>query len=162
MTHAVLPSMAKRKTGILITTSSLAGSLDVPLMSAYSCAKAALIKLQQSLVAEVEKDGILCFSVQPGTVPTEIGTTEHVFNPAAVEWPLAQQMFKDFETVKLQSPQLFANSCVAICADERFKVLNGKFIDVEQPLDEVLKEAEKPDGGRIAKEDMYHLKLDEL
>ena len=162
LTHAVLPSMIERKTGIVMTISSMAGASTVPILTSYASSKAAVIKFHQDLAHEVERHGIRSYSFHPGTLPT-MGTDDSVMNPKSLEEePAVQQMFEEFKDLKYQSPELFANTVVAVCADERFKALNGRFIDCEQPVDKVLEEAEKPDGGRVGKENMYHLKLDEL
>lgn len=163
LTHAVLPSMIKRKKGIIMTVSSTAGSMDVPILTSYATSKAAVIKFQQDLAREVERYGIRSYSIHPGTIPTELGAAEGAINPKSMqEEPEVQKMVEEFMKLKYQTPELMADTCVAICADERFKALSGKYIDCEQPLDEVLKEAEKPGKGRIGEENLYHLKLDEI
>lgn len=163
LTHAVLPSMIARKTGVVITATSSAGFLDLPIMSAYGTSKAAVIKFQQSLAQEVERHGILSFSIHPGSVKTELGSVEGAINMKSMqEEPAAQQLFEEFQNIKYQSPDLMANAAVALCADERFKVMNGRLIDCEQPLDKVLEEAEKERGGKVEKENLYRLKLDSL
>lgn len=163
LTHAFLPSMIERKTGIIITVSSTAGSMTVPICTAYATSKAAVIKFQQDLALEVERHGILSYSIHPGSVATDLGTAESAINSKSMqEEPEVQRMFEEFKNMRYQSSDLLANTVVALCSDERCKALNGRFIDCEQPLDEVWKEAEKPDGGRVAKENLYRLKLDEL
>ena len=159
LTHAVLPSMIARKTGTVISISSPAGSQTIPLMTSYAASKAAIIKFQQDLAKEVERHGILSYTINPGTVATDLGAVESAVNMESMaKEPQAQNLMEEFKNTKYQTPQLMADSCVAVCADERFKALNGRLIDVEQPLDEVLKEVEKADGGRIGKEDLYVLK----
>ena len=161
--HAILPSMIERKTGIAMTVSSTSGSMDVPLNIAYATSKAAVIKFQQDLAVEVERHGIMSFSIHPGSIHTELGATDSAVNQKSIQDELlAQKMFEEFQNMKYQSPDLLGDTCVALCADERCRVLNGKYIDCEQPLDEVLKEAEKPQGGRIGRDHLYHLRLDEL
>lgn len=58
-----------------------------------------------------------------------------------------------------QTVEQAANTIVTICADERFKVMDGRWINGEQDLELVLKAAE---SGRVEKEKLYCLKVDEL
>ena len=163
LTHAVLPSMIERKTGVVLTVASTAGAQDVPILTSYATSKAAVIKFQQDLAREVERHGIRSYSIHPGTIPTELAAAETAINPRSMqEETEVQKMYEEFKQLKYQTPELMADTCVAICAEDRLKALNGKYIDCEQPLDEVLKEAEKPGKGRIGEENLYHLKLDEI
>lgn len=161
--HAVLPSMIIRKTGIVMTVASTSGSQDIPFNTAYATSKAAVIKFHQDLAVEVERHGILSFSVHPGTVATDLGQVKSAINMRSVqEEPAMQKMLAAFGEVKYQSTELAANTFVALCADERCKVLSGRYIDAEQDLSEVVTEVEKGGQGRIVAERLYHLKVDEL
>jgi short-subunit dehydrogenase len=72
---AVLPSMLKRQTGVIISTSSSAAASVSPAMSAQASSKAAISKFHESLAKEIEFSGssnILTFAVNPGVVWTEM------------------------------------------------------------------------------------------
>ncbi|KAK3046543.1 hypothetical protein LTR09_011998 [Extremus antarcticus] len=161
--HAVLPSMIARKTGVVMTVTSTSGSQDIPFNTAYATSKAAVIKFHQDLSVEIERHGILSFSVHPGTVATDLGQVSSAINMDSVkEEPGMQEMLEAFQNLKYQTTELAANSFVALCADERCKTMNGRYIDSEQDLGEVIKEAEKGGKGRVIIERLYHLKVDEL
>ncbi|KAK4551922.1 hypothetical protein LTR86_010823 [Recurvomyces mirabilis] len=161
--HAVLPSMIKRRTGIVMTVSSTSGSSDVPYNTAYACSKAAVIKLHQDLAVELQRHNILSFSVHPGTVATDLGQLSSAINMKSVQEEAAmQKAFQAFQELKYQTPKLAADTFVALAVEKRLGVLNGRYIDAEQNLEIVLTEAEKENGGRIGKERLYRLKLDEL
>lgn len=162
LTHAVLPSMIERKQGVIINVSSLSAVLNLPVMTPYNASKAALTKFTTNLAQEVGKDGILCFSVHPGVVQSELVTVEGAISTAGFQDPILGELYKAASELKQQSPDIMTDVCVALCADERYKVLNGRFIDMEQPMEEVLKEAEKPGLGKIGERDLYRLKLEEL
>lgn len=163
LTHAVLPSMIERRTGTIITVASTAGSLDIPCVTAYGASKAAVIKFQQDLALEVERHGIRSYSIHPGTVATDMGSTETAINPRSMqEEPIVQELLKEFQGLQYQSPELMANTAVALCAEDRFHALNGRYIDCEQPLDVVVEEAEKEGGGRVGEEGLYKLGVREL
>lgn len=72
MTKAVLPQMLARKSGHIVTISSLSGKWGFYLRSAYSAAKHALHGFFESLRMEVEDEGIRVTLVTPGFIATEI------------------------------------------------------------------------------------------
>lgn len=72
MTKAVLPQMLKRKTGHIVTISSLTGKWGFYLRSAYSASKHALHGFFDSLRMEVEDDGLKVTLITPGFIATEI------------------------------------------------------------------------------------------
>lgn len=72
MTKAVLPQMLKRKTGHIVTISSLTGKWGFYLRSAYSASKHALHGFFDSLRMEVEDEGIQITLITPGFIATEI------------------------------------------------------------------------------------------
>lgn len=162
LVHAVLPSMIARKTGVIIGVTSLVGVMDFPFISAYSVSKAAIAKFHHALALEVAKQGVLSFAVHPGAVRTDIYGVEGAVNPAVMEEEGAKELLDGYMQLEPQSARLMGDVCVALCADSRFEVLNGRYIDCEQHLDVVLAEAEKEGGGRLEKDNLYRIKVDEL
>jgi NAD(P)-dependent dehydrogenase (short-subunit alcohol dehydrogenase family) len=69
---AVLPSMRKQQSGLLINISSLGGEVGLPFQGLYSASKFALEGLTESLRQEVAPFGIQATLVQPGDVRTRI------------------------------------------------------------------------------------------
>lgn len=72
MTKAVLPQMLQRKTGHIVTISSLTGKWGFYLRSAYAASKHALHGFYDSLRMEVEGSGLKVTLVTPGFIATEI------------------------------------------------------------------------------------------
>lgn len=72
LTKSVLPHMIKRKQGMIVSISSVAGKIGVPMRSAYSAAKHALIGFMDSLRAEIHEDNIKIMIVTPGSVQTNV------------------------------------------------------------------------------------------
>lgn len=72
MTKAVLPQMLFRKTGHIVTISSLTGKWGFYLRSAYAATKHALHGFFDSLRMEVEDSGIRVTLITPGFIATEI------------------------------------------------------------------------------------------
>lgn len=72
ITKALLPKLIEQKSGLVVNISSVAGKVGVPLRTAYSAAKHALIGFMDSLRAEVAPYGIRVVNVCPGFVQTNI------------------------------------------------------------------------------------------
>ncbi len=72
LTKALLPHLTARKSGCIVTISSVAGKLGTPMRSAYCAAKHAVIGFMDSLRAEVHSDGVEVLVVTPGSIKTNI------------------------------------------------------------------------------------------
>ena len=70
-----------------------------------------------------------------------------------------QGVFRQFQEVQKQTVDLPANTCVALCVEEDAKGMGGRYVDSQQDLGEVLEKAKK---GRVGKERLYWLKMDEI
>lgn len=64
--------------------------------------------------------------------------------------------------MEYQTPELSANTFVALSTDEDARFLSSMYVDSQFDLGEVTEEAKKGEGSRIVKEKLYRLKLDEL
>jgi dehydrogenase/reductase SDR family protein 7 len=85
LTHAVLPHMLAKGSGVLVTTASIAGKVGSPISATYSASKAALLGYDLALRGEVAGRGVWVTSVCPGPVASEI--TRHAFTEeAGREW----------------------------------------------------------------------------
>jgi len=70
---AVLPTMRKQGSGLIINISSVAANFGLPYRGFYSASKAALDRLSEALSTEVDRFGIHVVTVQPGEFNTTIG-----------------------------------------------------------------------------------------
>ena len=68
----VLPTMRKQKDGRIITISSIAGFMGMPIASAYAASKFAVEGFTESLRHEVAPFGIHACVVEPGAIKTDI------------------------------------------------------------------------------------------
>lgn len=75
MIKEVLPHMRKRKKGMIINISSIAGLVALPNNGIYSASKFALEGLSQALRMEVEQFGIKVALVNPGFVVTKFAAS---------------------------------------------------------------------------------------
>lgn len=74
LTRAVVPQMKLRKSGAIVTVSSLAALQPLPYMSTYSATKAFDLFFSLALRAELQKSGIKVIAICPGQTSTEFGT----------------------------------------------------------------------------------------
>lgn len=166
--RAVLPSMVKRQTGVLISTSAF-GALDQPAMSAYSSSKVALSKFHELLAKELEAEApdVLSFAVHPGFIWTGIGTREGEMNKAQMQHPAMQKLLNMFSGVdmsgmKMQTPELCADTMVALASDPAYKALTGHHINATQSLVPVLEEVQKEGKGRLGSERLHLVNIPSL
>lgn len=69
---AVLPTMRKQKSGLIINITSIAGYMGLPYRSVYSASKGALELITESLRMELKPFGITACNVAPGDFATNI------------------------------------------------------------------------------------------
>ena len=67
---AVLPTMRKQKSGIIINISSIAGVVGIPGECVYSSSKFALEGLSESISYELQPYGIKVILIEPGVIKT--------------------------------------------------------------------------------------------
>jgi dehydrogenase/reductase SDR family member 7B len=72
LTQAVLPHMAKRKTGRLVFISSVAGKVGSPMRTGYSAAKHGLIGYADALRVETTMHGLNVHVIAPGSIKTDV------------------------------------------------------------------------------------------
>jgi NAD(P)-dependent dehydrogenase (short-subunit alcohol dehydrogenase family) len=161
--RGVLPDMTSQGSGVMISVTGTSGSQDIPFNPAYATSEAAMIKFNQDLRVELEGSGVYCYALHPRSVATDLGSVEGAENIEAVSKSENMgEMLDQFQALEKQTPDLAANTAVALCVEEDAKFLNRKYIDSQQDLEEVLSEAKKRKDGRIEKEKLYWLKMNEL
>ncbi len=73
MTNAVLPTMRRQNSGLIINLASIAAILPVPFEGFYAATKAAIIAYSEALRYEVKSFNIKVSVVEPGFFKTNIG-----------------------------------------------------------------------------------------
>ncbi|KAM0801484.1 hypothetical protein BDR22DRAFT_888384 [Usnea florida] len=160
--HAVVPSMIENKRGVIINVVSVLATISVPYFSAYSAAKAALIRATHIMDLEFRPHGIYSYAVHP-CMSRDTTLGEGALNLEAREKVEGLRRFmEDFVPSMTDTVQLPANTFVALAADPDARYLSGKYIDATQDLGMVLEEAKKGPESRIEREGLYILKVDTL
>jgi len=83
VTRAALPAMRARRSGLVMTISSMAGISGQPFASAYAAAKFGLEGWMESLAPEIAPFGIRTMLVEPGFFRTELLTEQSTKYPEA-------------------------------------------------------------------------------
>ncbi len=91
ISQAVVPSMLERKSGAIIHVAARNGLTGAAKMAAYSIAKSAVIRLTESLNAELRQQGIRVNCVLPGTIDTPQNRAE-MPNADFSKWVLPEAM----------------------------------------------------------------------
>ena len=139
--RAVLPSMIRRRSGTIVNVGSYAGirAATGGGFGPYTTSKASLVRFTDTLAASTEEHNVRVFTISPGLVHTAMTEVIDLFRSVPEsEW----------------SPPEAAASLVVRLAANAGTALNGKFIHVNDDLDELLREAE-----RIKAEGLYTLRL---
>ncbi|KAL8801241.1 MAG: hypothetical protein Q9182_004590 [Xanthomendoza sp. 2 TL-2023] len=162
LTHAVVPSMIAKKSGIIINVVSVLAVENPDYFSAYSAAKAGVLKATHIMDRELRVHGIHTYAVHPGMIAdTTLG--RGALNLDAQEKNQGVKHFMErFVPSMTDSLALAANTFVALAADQDARFMSGKYVDATQDLGQVLAEAKKGPEGRIEKEGLYMLKVDTL
>ena len=74
-TRAVLPGMIARRRGDVVNVASTAGEKGAATTAAYAASKAAVLRLTESLAAEVRKHDVRVTALLPSTVNTELAAS---------------------------------------------------------------------------------------
>jgi NADP-dependent 3-hydroxy acid dehydrogenase YdfG len=82
--RAFLPVLKAQHSGHIVNIASFAGIANPPGMSAYNCAKAAVVALSETLLHEVVDDGIGVSVVCPAFFATNLMNSARVVDPATV------------------------------------------------------------------------------
>jgi len=148
--RAVLPSMRASRRGRIINVSSYAAIEPRPYLTAYASAKAALLRLTDSLAAELEGTGVHAFAITPGFVRTEL--VERVSASAD-----GRRYLPDLAARTDWLDPQEAGRLVAEIATGRLDALSGRFLHVLDDLDDLLARLTE-----ISDNDLYTLRLGRL
>jgi gluconate 5-dehydrogenase len=96
LTRAVLPGMIQRKHGSILFTASMASLFGIPMVMAYSAAKAAYLGMVRSLATEVSEHGVRVNAVAPGWIESDMMLKALAGDPARSNKILGRTPMKSF------------------------------------------------------------------
>ena len=148
--QAVMPGMVARRGGSVINVSALGGQWFAPRLTAYAVAKSSQIRLSEHAAAEAKEHGVSVFSIEPGTVYTDM--TEHtITSPDAQRWvPQMVEYLKRLKETTDPMPGLArcAEMCVQL-ASGRYADLSGRFLLPGDDFDQLLLEPPPRPGSAL-------------
>lgn len=107
--HAVLPHMSDRGSGVIINFASDSYKGNDPGLAVYGGAKAANVSFTKTLSKEVGDDGIRVNCVSPGTTRT----------PATADWidEYEEAILESYALTRLGKPEDIADAVTFLCSD---------------------------------------------
>ena len=150
---AVLPGMIARRQGRIINVASGAALGPIPYGTSYCVSKAALARLTECIAADVREHGITVFTIDPGSVRTDM--TEYLITSEEgrkyVPW--YRKMILEGGDV----PAELSARLVTVLASGKADALNGRFIRVSDDFDHLVAHADQIQQG-----DLHVLRLRQL
>jgi NAD(P)-dependent dehydrogenase (short-subunit alcohol dehydrogenase family) len=149
--RAVLPGMLARRHGRIINVASGFALRPFPYTSAYGSSKAGLLRLTDTLAAELAaaQSGVSVFAVSPGRVQTSM--LDYLATSKG-----GQKWLPELQETPTISPERIME-VVVFLASGHADILSGRFIQMTDDIRELVRE-----GERIRRDNLYSLRLDKL
>ncbi|CZT18230.1 related to peroxisomal short-chain alcohol dehydrogenase [Ramularia collo-cygni] len=135
LTQSFIPLLLSTASGLktIINVSSIGAHYSGP-GSAYKLSKLALLRFGEMIAAEHEREGVVCFGIHPGAVPTE----------------LASNLPENMRHKLQDSPELTGNSLVWLSKEKR-AWLNGRYVSCTWDMEELEKMRAEIEDGNLLK-----------
>lgn len=139
--HAVLGDMVARGTGRAVVIGSGIGTEPYPWASAYSASKAAVLRLVDSVAAELDGTGVAVFAVSPGLVETEMTAFPEPF----------LERYPDMRgrAAREGRPAQDVADLVLALASGGYDALSGRYLHVRDDRDAALAAAAHEEPGTL-------------
>jgi NAD(P)-dependent dehydrogenase (short-subunit alcohol dehydrogenase family) len=123
--HTFLPLLLASEGGLktIVNVSSVGAHVVMPTLSAYQTSKLALVRMSEFIAKEYAEQGIICVSIHPGNIVTDILGLEGVPD--------------ELKHIFAETPELPADTIVWMAAGERKEWLNSRYINVTWDMPEL-------------------------
>lgn len=135
LSRLVLPGMIARGSGHIINIGSYQANNPAPMLSSYATSKAALLRLTDSLAAEVFERGVVVLALSPGFVRTDMGRYAEDTMKAKIP------DFTGFPSEYTFGPDAISN-LVCRVANGNADAFHGRMLHVKDDLDELITESQ--------------------
>jgi NAD(P)-dependent dehydrogenase (short-subunit alcohol dehydrogenase family) len=154
-THAALPHMVSRGSGHILNVASLSALTAWPYDSAYACAKAAVVRLTDSVAEEVRDRGVYVYVISPGRVQTRL-LAGALDTPAGRKWmdSASKSMGSVGPAQHTEVPLEVVTGAVVYLVSGQADGLTGRFLRASWDLPELAARAED-----IAERDVLQLRF---
>ena len=119
--RAVVPHMVRRKSGVILTVSSMWGQVGASCESVYSASKAAVIGLTKALSKELGPSGIRVCCIAPGVIDTDMN--------ASLSAEELEALRLDTPLERIGTPEDIAETALFLASD-RARFITGQVIGV--------------------------------
>lgn len=147
--HEVSRRMVERKRGRIINMVGGGFSRPSPNFSGYGASKAAVMRLTETMAAELKAHGVQAFAMSPGLVKTPLNVT-NMNRPIVQKYLNLKGMFDQGKDI----PPTVAAGIATALASGRLDALTGRVIQPADDLDRLATEAD-----RIVEEDLMTLRV---
>ena len=120
--EAVLPTMRKQHSGLIVNITSIAGAMGLPYRGIYSASKASLSIITETYRMELKPFGVHCCTLAPGDFATNIAAGRYHVAPEKTSpyHPLYQQ------NLDQMNAHVSAGSDPIAVAKSVYKIMNAK------------------------------------
>lgn len=140
LSQAVVPGMIAGGAGRIINMASVSGTRALPMATATSVAKTALIRVSEGLAAQLGEHGVAVFAVHPGIVRTKL--------LESYGFQIPDERFAAPERIGSLAAQL---------ASGRYDALSGRYLGIGDDLDGLVRRIADIKAGEL-----YTLRLKSL
>ena len=115
---ACIPSMKKNKGGVILNLASIASSVGIFDLFAYSMTKGAVLTMTYSVAKDYINDGIRCNCISPGRVHTPFVDGFIKKNYPGKEAEMFEKLSKTQPIGRMAKPQEIADLALFLCSNE--------------------------------------------
>ncbi|KAK0648881.1 hypothetical protein B0T16DRAFT_371578 [Cercophora newfieldiana] len=141
----LIPHFRSRSTGCILNIASRAGTVSMPYSTSYCASKAALINLTSCVQKELDVEDfrdIHLYSLHPGGIKSAMTLSKYSEGSVSNLPEQARNWFSNTLDIYNDSPYLNGMFCVALATGLGKETLRGRYLDVGQDLEDVLKQGE--------------------